>query len=60
MAPNTEREEPIVVDEQLDLGKLAREKGAYMVYPDVKVSERAFFAKRLTLQSSVVSSSCSL
>jgi hypothetical protein len=39
MAPNTEREELTVVDEQLDLGKLAREKGAYMVYPDVKVSE---------------------
>ncbi|SAM04792.1 hypothetical protein [Absidia glauca] len=34
MAPNTEREEPTVVDKQLDLGKLAREKGAYMVYPD--------------------------
>lgn len=39
MAPNTEREEPIAIDEQLDLGKLAREKGAYMVYPDVKVSK---------------------
>ncbi|CAO3597800.1 unnamed protein product [Absidia cylindrospora] len=36
MTPNIDKEETVVVDELLDLGKLAKEKGAYMVYPDVK------------------------